>query len=84
LTFRDQGRFQEEEELEIQVLDKRVLGVEHPDTLTATENLASTFRDQGRLQQAEELQLQVLGAEHLDTLTAMENLAETSSGQDKL
>jgi hypothetical protein len=70
--------------MEIQVLDKKLPGDEHPDTLIVTENLASTFRDQGRSQQAEELQLQVLGAEHLDTLTAMENLAETSSGQDKL
>jgi hypothetical protein len=63
---------------------KRVLRAQHPDTLTATENLASTFRDLGRSQQAEKLQLQVLGAEYLDTLTAMENLAETSCGQDKL
>jgi hypothetical protein len=57
LTFRDQGRFQEAEELEIQVLDKMVLGAEHPDTLSATEKLASTFRDQGRSQQAEELNI---------------------------
>jgi tetratricopeptide (TPR) repeat protein len=79
-------RWQQAEELEIQVLNisKRVLGAEHPHTLTAMTNLASTFWNQGRWQQAEELQIQVLdirkrvlGAEHPDTLTAMVNLAST-------
>ena len=34
---------------------KRVLGEEHPDSLTSMANLASTYRGQGRLKEAEEL-----------------------------
>lgn len=37
--------------LEVSVIEtsKRVLGAEHPDTLTSTANLASTYKEQGRL-----------------------------------
>ena len=52
---------------------KRVLGQEHPDTLTIIDDLASTYRDQGRWKEAEELEvkvmetsLRVLGQEHPD------------------
>ena len=43
-TYRNQGRWKEAEELEVQVKDtrKRVLGAEHPDTLTSMNNLAHT------------------------------------------
>ena len=56
-TYRNQGRWKEAEELEMQVTEtfKRVLGEEHPDTLTSVANLASTYRDQGRWKEAEEL-----------------------------
>jgi hypothetical protein len=61
---------------------KRVLGAEHPDTLTSMANLASTYRNQGRWSEAEELQTteleicsRVLGQEHPDTLISMANLA---------
>ena len=60
----------------------RVLGLEHPSTLTSMANLASTYRNQGRWKEAEELFVQVmetrkrvLGLEHPDTLTIMANLA---------
>jgi hypothetical protein len=60
----------------------RVLGEDHPDTLTSIANLASTYRKQGRWKEAEELVVQVmetrkrvLGEEHPDTLTSMGNLA---------
>jgi hypothetical protein len=60
----------------------RVLGEEHPDTLTSIDNLASTYRNQGRWKEAEELEVQVmetssrvLGEEHPSTLTSMDNLA---------
>ena len=50
---------------------KRVLGQEHPSTLTSMANLASTFWSQGRWKEAEELEVQVmetslrvLGQEH--------------------
>ena len=44
-TYRNQGRWKEAEELEVQVMEtrKRVLGEKHPDTLTSMGNLASTF-----------------------------------------
>ncbi|KIX00980.1 uncharacterized protein Z518_10046 [Rhinocladiella mackenziei CBS 650.93] len=47
-TYRNQGRWQDAEELEVQVMEtrKRVLGAEHPDTLTSMANLASTYRNQ--------------------------------------
>jgi hypothetical protein len=46
----------EAEELGVQVMEirKKVLGQEHPDTLTSINNLASKFRHQGRLTEAEE------------------------------
>ena len=34
---------------------KRVLGVEHPFTLSSMANLASTYRSQGRLKETEEI-----------------------------
>ena len=80
------GRWKEAEELYMQVMEtrKRVLGEEHPDTLTSMANLASTYRNQGRWKEAEVLESQVmetrkrvLGEEHPDTLTSMNNLAFT-------
>jgi uncharacterized protein involved in tolerance to divalent cations len=69
----------------------RVLGEEHPDTLTSMSNLASTYWNQGKLNEAEGLQvmvmetsLRVLGEEHPDTLTIMSNLASTYRNQGKL
>jgi len=46
LTYSNQGRWKEAEELEVQVIEtrKRVLGEEHPDTLTSMANLAFTFK----------------------------------------
>jgi hypothetical protein len=78
-TYRDQGRWEEAEELEVQVMETslRVIDAEHPDTLTSMANLASTYGNQGRWKEAEELDvlvmetsLRVLGAEHLNTLMA--------------
>ena len=69
---------------------KRVLGAEHPDTLTSMANLASTYRNQGRWKEAEELNVQVmetrkrvLGAEHPSTLSSMANLASTYRNQGR-
>src|SRR6266516_3644333 len=61
-TYREQGRWTEAEELQVQVMEirKRVLGQEHPDTLTSMSNLASTYREQGRWTEAEGLQVQVM------------------------
>ncbi len=69
----------------------RSLGPDHPDTLTAMNNLAETLRAQGDLEGARAQQGRVLevsrrvqGEEHPDTLTAMGNLAGTLCAQGDL
>ena len=44
-TYRNQGRWNEAEQLQVQVMDmtKKLLGAEHPDTLLSMENLAATY-----------------------------------------
>jgi hypothetical protein len=78
------GQWNKAEELQVQAvaMRRRMLGEEHPDTLTSMANLASTFWNQGRWTEAEKLEVQVmetssrvLGEEHPDTLTTMANLA---------
>ncbi|KAK7177485.1 kinesin light chain [Paraphaeosphaeria sporulosa] len=92
MTLYDDGRYEEAEELQVQVMQtmKRVLGDEHPDTLTRMANLASTYWNQGRWKEAEELEVQVvqtmkrvLGDEHPDTLSSMGNLAATYRNQGR-
>ncbi|KAF2094579.1 hypothetical protein NA57DRAFT_11614, partial [Rhizodiscina lignyota] len=53
-AFWKQGRWNEGEELEVQVMDtrKRVLGAGHPDTLTSMNNLAFTLKDKGECEKA--------------------------------
>jgi len=82
----EQGYSNEAKELYVQVLNarKRVLGIEHPGTITAMGNIAATY---GRLEkyiEAEKLEKQVLdasnrilGAENPNTIMAMGNLART-------
>ena len=61
-TYWNQEQWKEAEELEVQVMQTslRVLGEEHPSTLTIMANLASTYRNQGRWKEAEELDVQVM------------------------
>jgi Tetratricopeptide repeat len=49
LTYRNQGRWKEAEQLFVQVMETRktVLGVDHPDTLASMNNLAFPFKGQG-------------------------------------
>ena len=61
---------------------RRVLGGEHPDTLSAMNNVALLYFYQGRYAEAKplylktlEIQRRVLGKEHPNTLTTMDNLA---------
>jgi tetratricopeptide (TPR) repeat protein len=81
-----EGRWSETERAFIQVMEtlKRVLGPEHPSTLTSMNNLASTYWNIGRWDKAEELEVQVieirkrvLGPEHPDILATMNNLVST-------
>ena len=59
ITYRNQGRWDEAEKLEVQVMDmrKKLLGAEHPDTLTCMENLADKFVNQEGWNEAEQLGL---------------------------
>ncbi|KAF2257731.1 kinesin light chain 3 [Lojkania enalia] len=86
------GRYNDAEEQFVQVMEtfKRVLGKEHPSTLTSMVSLASTYKNQGRWKEAEKLGVQVvetrkrvLGEEHPDTLTSMANLASTYKKQGR-
>ena len=77
------GREKQVEEATLK-LASRVLGLEHPTTLTSMGNLAATLRALGDLQGARRLQQQgldtckrVLGSDHRLTLASMNNLAET-------
>src|ERR1700678_156993 len=92
LVMMDAGDWNNAEKLFVQVMDmrKKLLGAEHPDTLTSMANLASTCWNQGRWNEAEQLEVQVmdmrkklLGAEHPDTLTSMANLASTYQNQGR-
>ena len=92
LLLSEQGYSSEAEKLEIQVLDarKKIFGEEHPDTLLAMGNLASTYSDLEKYTEAEELQIKVLdarkkilGEEHPKTISAMGNLASTYGYQGK-
>jgi aromatic ring-cleaving dioxygenase len=86
------GRYKAAEELCVQVIEttKRVLGDEHPDTLTSISSLASTYWSQGRWKEAEKLELEVMqkhktvfGEDHPSTLGSIGNLAATYRGQGR-
>ncbi len=65
-------------------VSRRILGTDHPDTLSVMGSLASTLNDFGDLLGAQtlgaevlETRRRILGPEHEDTLHAMRNLAST-------
>ncbi|MFJ9506672.1 tetratricopeptide repeat protein, partial [Streptomyces anulatus] len=62
--------------------ETRLLGPDHPDTLTSRNNLANALHELGEYQQAADLHRQnltgyerILGPDHPDTLTSRNNLA---------
>jgi hypothetical protein len=84
-TYRNQGRWKEAEELEVQVMEirKQVLGPEHLDSLTSMANLAYTFRSSGQgnpalLLMAECVRLRdrKLGSDHPDTRSSKSTFNE--------
>ena len=92
LVLGENGDFNNAEQLHLQVMEmrKKLLGAEHPDTLTAMGNIASTYESQGRWNEAEKLEIQVmdmtkklLGTEHRDTLISMGNLASIYQNQGR-
>jgi len=93
LVMEENGDWENAEQLEVQTIDmrKKVLGAEHPDTLSSMGSLGRIYHKQGRLDEAEQLEVQVmdaskklLGAEHPNTLRSMANLAATYHNQGNL
>ncbi|KJZ69702.1 hypothetical protein HIM_10908 [Hirsutella minnesotensis 3608] len=87
-----EGKWSDAEKLSVDAIEarKRVLGEEHPETLSSMANLASTYRNQGRWKEAEELGVRVLearkrvlGEEHPGTLISMATLASTYRNQGR-
>jgi hypothetical protein len=83
-AYRTVGRIAEAIPLFERVLadSERVLGKDHPDTLTPRAGLAVTYQDEGRTPEAISLDEQtladserILGTDHPDTLTSRNNLA---------
>jgi hypothetical protein len=79
LTYKDLGRWAEAEELDLEVIEarRRLLGNEHPQTLSSMHNLAFTLKGQGRDSDAlalmEECVLtrkRVFGSEHPRTVNS--------------
>jgi Tfp pilus assembly protein PilF len=69
---------------------EKVLGLEHPDTLTSVDNLGEALERQGKYEEAEAMHRQalegrekVIGPEHPDTLTSVDNLGLVLEGQGK-
>ncbi|RKK30690.1 hypothetical protein BFJ66_g16191 [Fusarium oxysporum f. sp. cepae] len=93
IFFTEIGRWNDAAVSQKEVIEKRqrILGDEHPSTIIAMNNLASTLGDQGKLDEAASMMREVLekrqrilGDEHPDTISAMNNLASTLSDQGKL
>ncbi len=85
VAIAQQGGAAEAEELLCWVLElrKKVLGLEHPETLTSISNLATAVAQQGRmaestklLRQVVELRRKVLGPDHPGTVESISNLAD--------
>ncbi|GFR42031.1 hypothetical protein Agub_g2848 [Astrephomene gubernaculifera] len=69
-------------------LRTKVLGAEHPDTISSINNLARCINAQGKYSEAEpmfrralELHTKVLGEEHPDTISSISNLASCINAQ---
>jgi hypothetical protein len=79
-TYRNQGRWDEAETLNKEVMEtsKAKLGADHPSTLTSMNNLAFTWKGIGRHEDALvlirtclECRMRVLGASHPDTQSTL-------------
>ncbi len=69
---------------------EKVLGPDHPNTLTSVNNLGASYQAQGRYREAEPLfqralaaSEKVLGPDHPDTLTSFNNLAALYQAQGR-
>jgi len=62
MALHSDGEYKAAEQLFVKLTEtsKRMLGDEHPGTLTIMGNLASTYRNQDRWKEAEELEMQLM------------------------
>jgi tetratricopeptide (TPR) repeat protein len=83
-----QGKYEEAEVIDRRALAgyEKVLGVDHPDTLTSVGNLALLLQYQGKYEQAAEMKRRALagmkkvqGVDHPNTLANVSNLASVGS-----
>jgi tetratricopeptide (TPR) repeat protein len=91
--FQDlQGKYEEAEAMHRRALEARekVLGHEHPDTLSSVDNLGLVLSRQGRYEEAEAMHRralegyeEVLGREHPHTLASVSNLGNVLDRQGK-
>jgi hypothetical protein len=88
----DQGRYEEAEKLESDSLaiERRVLGPEHPQTLTSMGNLVNTYAGEHRYAEAEKLEEETIaitrrlyGADNPTTALNVYNLACLKAEQGK-
>ncbi|KAJ3287183.1 Kinesin light chain 3 [Borealophlyctis nickersoniae] len=92
ILFMDQGSYEEAEPLCVDSLEifRRVLGGDHPDTLSPINHLARLYMYQGKDEKAEPLYVEclermtrVLGEDHPYTLESLNGLASAYQGQGK-
>ncbi len=91
-TMRELGLLERAVAPQTDALDirRRVLGEEHPDTLTSISKMGTLFNAQGKFAEAErndrevlEKRRRILGDDHLDTLSAIHNLAHVLQAEGK-
>ncbi|KAI8686582.1 NACHT domain-containing protein [Fusarium keratoplasticum] len=92
LVLQYQGKYEEAEPMNRRALEgyEKVLGREHPHTLTSVSNLGLVLQYQGKYEEAEQMSRRavegyekVLGREHPDTLTSVSNLGSVLQYQGK-
>ena len=90
-TYRNQGRWEEAEELEVQVMEtsSRVLGLQHSHMLTSMNNLAWKFWSLDLKKDAIQLMSEVvqsrqktIGSDHPDTIRSIHVLQEWRDGKE--
>jgi eukaryotic-like serine/threonine-protein kinase len=91
-VYRDENRYPEAEALQNQApeISRRILGREHPETLTSINNLADVYAAEGKYTRAEvlfsqtlQIRRRALGPEHPDTLLTISRLAFLYQRQGK-
>ena len=92
-TYRNQGRWEAAEELQVQVMEtrKNKLGADHPDTLTSMNNLAFTWMAAGKgtksielMEECVQFRKRVLGVRHPHTLSSCTALANWKAEQENV